>query len=256
MNRADLMALIAGCRTASTRVKELCDRFGRETYMTACDMLLDRTREAMRVVINKYIPEEPVSFTDYVDDDGLGNGPFRMTLTISRRGDIAVFDFTGTDDQAEGPINFHIHEGLCKLFFGVYMIMSFDPSVLFNEGFYDLFESRAAGGKPAQSELSLRRCRTGSIRIRGSSIARPARSASSCRNCRWQQVTVPVRISSSRVRTRTTSISSLWSCCSAACRDVRRATVSTGMPGGRYFRQRRSNTSKTTIPVLVERYRA
>jgi N-methylhydantoinase B len=140
MNRADLMALIAGCRTASTRVRELCDRFGRETYMTACDMLLDRTREAMRQVIRKYIPEAPVSFTDYVDDDGLGNGPFKMTLTISRRGDIAVFDWTGTDDQAEGPINFHIHEGLCKLFFGVYMIMSFDPSMLFNEGFYDLFE--------------------------------------------------------------------------------------------------------------------
>jgi N-methylhydantoinase B len=63
-----------------------------------------------------------------------------MTLTISRRGDIAIFDWTGTDPQAEGPINFHIHEGLCKLFFGVYLIMSFDPSILFNEGFYDLFE--------------------------------------------------------------------------------------------------------------------
>lgn len=140
MNRADLMALIAGCRTASTRVREICDRFGRETYMAACDMLLDRTREAMKVLIDKYIFEEPVSFTDYIDDDGVGNGPFKMTLSIYRKGEKAVFDWTGTDDQAEGPINFHIHEGLCKLFFGVYMIMAFDPSVLFNEGFYDLFE--------------------------------------------------------------------------------------------------------------------
>jgi N-methylhydantoinase B len=63
-----------------------------------------------------------------------------MTLTIYRKADVAVFDWTGTDDQAEGPINFHIHEGLCKLFFGVYMIMAFDPDMLFNEGFYDLFE--------------------------------------------------------------------------------------------------------------------
>jgi N-methylhydantoinase B len=140
MNRSDLSALIAGCRTAATRVQELCDRFGRDTYLTACDMLLGRTREAMRELILKYIPEEPVSFTDYVDDDGCGNGPFRMTLTIYRRGDRAVFDWTGTDPQAQGPINFHIHEGLCKLFFGVYMIMAFDPTILFNEGFYDLFE--------------------------------------------------------------------------------------------------------------------
>ena len=140
MNRSDLMALIAGCRTAAQRISEICDRFGRDTYMAASDMLLDRTKEAMRALIQKYIPEEPVSFTDYVDDDGRGNGPFKMTLSIYRRGDIAVFDWTGTDDQAEGPINFHIHEGLCKLFFGVYMIMAFDPEMLFNEGFYDLFE--------------------------------------------------------------------------------------------------------------------
>lgn len=140
MNRADLMALISGCRVAATRVGELCDRFGRDTYLAACDLLMDRTRTAMKVIIEKYISHEPVSFEDWVDDDGLGNGPFRMRLSIYRKGEKAVFDFTGTDDQAEGPINFHIHEGLCKLFFGVYMIMAFDPSVNFNEGFYDLFE--------------------------------------------------------------------------------------------------------------------
>lgn len=140
MNRSDLMALIAGCRIAAKRIGEICDRFGRDTYLNACDMLFERTHTAMLALIHKYIPEEPVSFTDYVDDDGRGNGPFKMTLSIYRKGDIAVFDWTGTDDQAEGPINFHIHEGLCKLFFGVYMIMAFDPEMLFNEGFYELFE--------------------------------------------------------------------------------------------------------------------
>lgn len=139
-NRSDLMALTAGCRTAATRVQELCDRFGRDTYLSACDLLMDRTKHAMAALIEKYIPHEPVTFTDYVDDDGRGNGPFKMTLSIYRKGDIAVFDWTGTADQAEGPINFHIHEGLCKLFFGIYMIMAFDPEMLFNEGFYDLFE--------------------------------------------------------------------------------------------------------------------
>lgn len=140
MNRADLMALVAGCRTASTRVRELCDRFGRDTYLAACDLLMDRTRTAMAHLIETYISDDPVTFEDWVDDDGLGNGPFRMRLSIYRKGEKAVFDFTGTDDQAPGPINFHIHEGLCKLFFGVYMIMAFDPSINFNEGFYDLFE--------------------------------------------------------------------------------------------------------------------
>ena len=63
-----------------------------------------------------------------------------MVLTIWREGDVCHADWTGTDDQAPGSINFHIHEGLCKLFLGIYMIMAFDPEILFNDGIYDVFE--------------------------------------------------------------------------------------------------------------------
>ena len=94
----------------------------------------------MAHIIRQYIPEEPATFTDWVDDDGLGNGPFKMVLTIWREGDVCHADWTGTDDQAPGSINFHIHEGLCKLFLGIYMIMAFDPEILFNDGLYDVFE--------------------------------------------------------------------------------------------------------------------
>lgn len=139
-NRSDLMALIGGCRAAERRVIEICDRFGSDTYDSACEALLDRTRTAMGRLIREYIPEEPVTFTDWVDDDGLGNGPFKMVLTVWREGDVCHADWTGTADQAPGSINFHIHEGLCKLFFGIYMIMAFDPQILFNDGLYDVFE--------------------------------------------------------------------------------------------------------------------
>ena len=139
-NRSDLMALIGGCRAAERRVTEICERFGRDTYAAACDALLDRTQKAMSRLIREYVPEEKVSFTDWVDDDGLGNGPFKMVLTVWREGDVCHCDWTGTDAQAPGSINFHIHEGLCKLFFGIYMIMAFDPEILFNDGIYDVFE--------------------------------------------------------------------------------------------------------------------
>lgn len=140
MNRSDLLALIGGCRAAERRIVEICDRFGVERYEEACDALLERTRRAMAHIVRRYIPEQPVTFSDWVDDDGLGNGPFRMTLTIWREGDVCHADWTGTDPQAPGSINFHIHEGLCKLFLGIYMIMAFDPAILFNDGIYDVFE--------------------------------------------------------------------------------------------------------------------
>ena len=104
-------------------------------------------------IIRKYIPEEPATFTDWVDDDGLGNGPFKMVLTIWREGDVCHADWTGTDDQAPGSINFHIHEGLCKLFLGIYMIMAFDPEILFNDGIYDVFEVTLPGGIAPEPEV-------------------------------------------------------------------------------------------------------
>ncbi len=138
--RSDIMGLVGACQRAGARVAELCDRHGHETYSIACDALLDRTRVAMIKLIRRYIGEERVTFWDWVDDDGLGNGPFKLQLTVWRDGDKAHFDWTGTDPQAPGSINFLIHENLCKLFFGVYMIMAFDSSILFNDGYNEVFE--------------------------------------------------------------------------------------------------------------------
>ena len=103
-----------------------------------CQALLDRTYEAMRTLIQLAIPEEPQSFEDWIDDDGLGNGPYKMKLTIWREGDHAFFDWSGTDPQALGPINFYLSEGMFKMFIGIYLIMVNDPQILFNDGFYPL----------------------------------------------------------------------------------------------------------------------
>ena len=153
MNYSDLMAIIAGCRAGEKRVIEICDRFGRETYKQACDALLDRTNRAMRKLIVQNLPEEPKSFEDYLDDDGRGNGPFKMKLTVWREGDNAYFDWTGTSPQAPGPINFYLHEGMFKMFIGVYMIMVFDPQILFNDGFYDLIHVTLPKGSLVQPDF-------------------------------------------------------------------------------------------------------
>jgi N-methylhydantoinase B len=138
MNRADLFAIVAGCRAGERAVIGLCERFGKATYLAALQALLDRTHEAMRTLIGLAIPEEPQTFEDWIDDDGLGNGPYRMRLTIWREGDHAWFDWTGTDPQAIGPVNFYLSEGMFKMFIGVYLIMVNDPQILFNDGFYPL----------------------------------------------------------------------------------------------------------------------
>jgi len=143
---ADLNALIASCRVAAKRVEEMCDRFGEDVYVSATQELLARNHRAMKQLISTSIGTDPVSFEDYVCDDGLGYGPYKIKCTMWREGDKVILDFDGTDPQSQASINFFLNENMFKMFFGIYMIMVFDPQILFNDGFYDLIEVRIPEG--------------------------------------------------------------------------------------------------------------
>ena len=140
-NRADLNGIVAACRTAGRRVQQMCERFGVDTYTSALDALLDRNYRAMKALLAAVFEEgKPVSFTDYIDDDGRGNGPFELTMTITRTGDKVLIDLAGSSPQAEGPINYYINENLIRMFFGIYMITVADPQILWNDGYYPLVD--------------------------------------------------------------------------------------------------------------------
>jgi N-methylhydantoinase B len=144
--QADLNALIASCRVAARRIHEMCARFGDDVYFAATQALLDRNYRAMKALIAQSISEAPISFEDHVCDDGVGFGPYRIRCTMWREGDKVVLDFAGTDPQSEASINFYLNENMFKMFFGIYMIMVFDPQILFNDGFYPLIDVRIPEG--------------------------------------------------------------------------------------------------------------
>ncbi len=144
--KADLHAIVAACKVAALRVEEICERFGDDIYNSALDELLARNHRAMKHLIMTSIGEKPVSFEDYICDDGNGNGPFKIKCTMHRKGEKVYLDFDGTDPQSEYSINFFLNENMFKMFFGIYMIMVFDPQVLFNDGFYDLVEVKIPQG--------------------------------------------------------------------------------------------------------------
>ena len=102
----------------------------------------------MSAIIQMIIPEggKRAHFEDWIDDDGMGNGPFRIACTLWREGDKAIFDFDGCDPQSDSLINFLLNEEMFKMFFGAFTINLFDPQILFNDGFYDLVEVRIPDG--------------------------------------------------------------------------------------------------------------
>ena len=143
---ADLNALIAACRVAARRVIEMAERFGDDVYVSATQELLARNHRAMKALVGMAIAEEPVSFEDYICDDGMGFGPYKIKCTMWREGEKVILDFAGTDPQSVASINFFLNENMFKMFFGIYMIMVFDPQILFNDGFYDLVDVRIPEG--------------------------------------------------------------------------------------------------------------
>lgn len=145
-NRSDFNAIVASCRTAARRCVELADRFGDDIFASALGMMLQRNYIAMREIIRNVVPEEKRSFEDYICDDGAGLGPYTIRCTMWREGDIAIFDFEGTDPQAPSSVNYFLNEEMFKMFFGAFTINLFDPSILFNDGFYDLVDVRIPQG--------------------------------------------------------------------------------------------------------------
>ncbi|MFO7856244.1 MAG: hydantoinase B/oxoprolinase family protein [Paracoccaceae bacterium] len=145
-NKSDFYAIMAALRLAERRVRENIERFGVDTYISAMWDMLDRNKTAMGAIIQMIIPEEPSYFEDWIDDDGQGNGPFKIACTLQRKGEVAVFDFTGSDPQSLSSINFLLNEEMFKMFFGAFTINLFDPQILFNDGFYDLVEVKIPPG--------------------------------------------------------------------------------------------------------------
>ena len=139
--RADIMAIAAGTSAGAQRVKDICDRFGKDTYLEACDALLDRTRTSVMGLIQQLIPEgQRFEFEDYTDDDGLGNGPIKLKLAMWREGNSLHLDWTGTDPQVPGPVNFLLNKEMFQMFAGVFLISAVDPTILFNDGYADIIK--------------------------------------------------------------------------------------------------------------------
>ncbi len=139
MVEADIKAIAAGTAAGAARVRELCARFGKDTYLEACDAMLDRTRAGVIDLIRTHLPDgERFEFTDYADDDGIGTGPIKLQMALWRDGDTLNVDWTGTSPAVPGSVNFFLNPEMFQMFMGVFLIMAFAPDLVFNAGYYDV----------------------------------------------------------------------------------------------------------------------
>jgi N-methylhydantoinase B len=100
----DMHAGVAAARTGERRVQQLFRRYGAATVGFAMSDLLDYGERLTHAQL-KLLPEGVYEAEDLLEEDGLGNGPFRLKVKVTIAGGRMTADFSGTSAQAPGPIN-------------------------------------------------------------------------------------------------------------------------------------------------------
>ncbi len=102
--QGDLQAQLAALFVGITRLQELCQRYGARYVSRQAHALQAYTERMMRHILRQ-IPDGTYTFSDFMDDDGMGveRIPIRCSITIEE--DQAVVDFRGTAPQVRGPVN-------------------------------------------------------------------------------------------------------------------------------------------------------
>ncbi len=104
MTLGDLWAGVAALRVGERRLTELARKHGHDTVRRAMDVLLAHGETLSRLALGR-LPHGTFFAEDYIDDDGLGNGPFRVCVNVTIDDDRFLVDFTGSHPQVAGPIN-------------------------------------------------------------------------------------------------------------------------------------------------------
>lgn len=100
----DLLAQWMAIRRGEARLLELASRYGLNKVRRNMSALMDYSERIMRAAVRR-LPRGRYRFEDFLDGDGLSRHPLRLAVTITVDGDSVLVDFSGSDAQAEGPVN-------------------------------------------------------------------------------------------------------------------------------------------------------
>ena len=100
----DLGAQIAAIRTGERRLAQLLDRIGATTYRASCQDIFEQARRMDREAIAA-IPDGTWSRHGFLDDDGVGNTPIKVALTLTVKGEDLIIDLDGTSGPVPGSVN-------------------------------------------------------------------------------------------------------------------------------------------------------
>jgi N-methylhydantoinase B len=134
----DLRAQLAACHIAERRFAEIVAKHGAQQTTALLRELIDYAERLTRAAL-RTLPDGEWSFEDFIDDDGIDYGkPIRLFVTIRKRGDQMVVDWTGTSPQVRGAINSTLSFTKAAAYTGVRSVLP--PGIPNNEGVFRAIE--------------------------------------------------------------------------------------------------------------------
>jgi N-methylhydantoinase B len=106
MLAADLDSEVKACVMGAGRLESLFARFGREMVEACFQAILDKCRDIYRDELIAKIADGEYSWHDHIEHDGVSEPRLHtLALKMIKQGARITLDFTGTDPQSPGPIN-------------------------------------------------------------------------------------------------------------------------------------------------------
>lgn len=127
----DLRAQLAANQLGAERVIEVFRKHER-AEVAACleQSIIDAEKTLRRRIAD--LPRGSMRGEDGIDDDGVGNGPFKVVVAIEAIGDELVVDFTDTSPQAAGAINSIYSSTRASVFYALRAVLA--PDLPLNQG--------------------------------------------------------------------------------------------------------------------------
>lgn len=114
--RGDFAAQISANRNGLLRLGELVDSMGADAFQQSLDDLNDYAERLAQATLHA-IPDGEYSFSDVMDDDGLGHEDLTIKVILRVKAHQVSVDFSGTAGQVKGNINCPLSVAAAAVFY-------------------------------------------------------------------------------------------------------------------------------------------
>jgi N-methylhydantoinase B len=136
----DLMSQIAATALAETRMGELVSRYGLDGVLAGMAAAIDYSGARFRTRMRD-IPDGTYHAIDYIEDDGVSERRYQISVTVTKTAERFLVDFAGTAAQAPTPINAALSSARAGVFTAIIALV--DPAIPVNAGVFDLIDLEA-----------------------------------------------------------------------------------------------------------------